>query len=60
MMKKNGCCPRFLLSKNTFLAHQTVFKIVQALENRKEIIKNPLRFLQEAVKRIKNIALDEM
>ncbi|MFH1898464.1 MAG: DEAD/DEAH box helicase family protein, partial [Candidatus Desantisbacteria bacterium] len=48
------------ISKNTFLAHQTVFKIVQALENRKEIIKNPLRFLQEAVKRIKNIALDEM
>ncbi|MCL6591026.1 MAG: DEAD/DEAH box helicase family protein [Firmicutes bacterium] len=48
------------ISENTSLAYPTVFKIVSGLKNRKEIIKNPPRFLQEAVRRIRNIELDEM
>ena len=48
------------ISENTSLAYPTVFKIVQGLDNRKEIIKNPPRFLQEAVQKIRYIELDEM
>lgn len=48
------------ISENTSLAYPTVFKIVQGLNNRKEIIKNPPRFLQEAVQKIRYIELDEM
>ena len=48
------------ISENTSLAYPTVFKIVQGLNNRKEIIKNPPRFLQEAVRKIHYIELDEM
>ncbi|MBW2607289.1 MAG: hypothetical protein JRD05_06580, partial [Deltaproteobacteria bacterium] len=48
------------ISENTSLAYPTVFKIVQGISNRKEIIKNPPRFLQEAVQKIRNIELDEM
>ena len=48
------------ISENTSLAYPTVFKIVQGLNNRKEIIKNPPRFLQEAVRKIRYIELDEM
>ena len=48
------------ISENTALAYPTVFKIVQGLNNRKEIIKNPPRFIQEAVQKIRYIELDEM
>lgn len=48
------------ISENTSLAYPTVFKIVQGIQNRKEVIKNPPRFLQEAVQKIRNIELDEM
>ena len=48
------------ISENTSLAYPTVFKIIQGIENKSEIIKNPPRFLQEAVQRIRNIELDEM
>lgn len=48
------------LSENTALAYPTVFKIVQGFKNKKEILKNPPRFLQEAVQKIRYIELDEM
>ncbi|MBI4744485.1 MAG: DEAD/DEAH box helicase family protein [Actinobacteria bacterium] len=48
------------ISENTSLAYPTVFKIVSAIDNKNEIIKNPPRFLQEAVNKIRNIELDEM
>jgi type III restriction enzyme len=48
------------ISENTSLAYPTVFKIFKNLKNYNEIIKNPPRFLQEAINRIKNIELDEM
>jgi len=48
------------LSENTALAYPTVFRIVQGFKNRKEILKNPPRFLQEAVQKICHIELDEM
>lgn len=48
------------ISENTSLAYPTVFKIISSLQNKKEILKNPPRFLQEAVKRIRNVELDEM
>ena len=48
------------LSENTALAYPTVFKIVQGIKNKKEILKSPPCFLQEAVQKIRNIELDEM
>ncbi|MBN2836380.1 MAG: DEAD/DEAH box helicase family protein [Candidatus Delongbacteria bacterium] len=48
------------ISESSSLAYPTVFKIIQGIFNKKEIIKNPPRFLQEAVQRIRNIELDEM
>jgi type III restriction enzyme len=48
------------ISENTSLAYPTVFKIIKGLRNHNQIIKNPPRFIQEAVKRIKHIELDEM
>lgn len=48
------------ISENSGLAYSTVFKIVTGLTNHKEIVKNPPRFVQEAVKRLKDIELDEM
>ncbi|MBU1615971.1 hypothetical protein KJ693_11780, partial [bacterium] len=48
------------ISENTSLAYPTVLKIVKGLTNLKEIIKNPPRFLQEAVNKIRDIELDEM
>ncbi len=48
------------ISENTSIAYPTVFKIVSGLKNKKEIVKNPPKFMQEAVNRIKNIELDEM
>ena len=48
------------LSENTALAYPTVFRIVQGIKNKKEILKSPPRFLQEAVQKVRNIELDEM
>lgn len=48
------------LSENTALAYPTVFKIVQGIKNKNEILKSPPRFLQEAVQKVRNIELDEM
>lgn len=48
------------ISENTAIAYPTVFKIIQGIQNKKEIVKNPPRFLQEAIQRIRNIELDEM
>lgn len=48
------------ISENTSLAYPTTFKIIDGIENYEEIIKNPPRFIQEAIKRIKNIELNEM
>jgi len=48
------------ISENSALAYPTVFKIVRGLRNHNEIVKNPPRFIQEAVKRIRDIELDEM
>ncbi|MFA5251210.1 MAG: hypothetical protein WC454_01320 [Phycisphaerae bacterium] len=48
------------ISKNTSLAYPTVFKIVSKINNKQEILKNPPRFIQEAVNKIRNIELDEM
>lgn len=48
------------ISENTSLAYPTVMKIVQGIQNRKEIIKNPPRYLQEAIQKIRHIELDEM
>ena len=48
------------ISGNTSLAYPTVFKIVQGIENKNEIIKTPPRFLQESVQKIRYIELDEM
>lgn len=48
------------LSENTALAYPTVFKIVRGIKNKKEILKSPPRFLQEAVQKVRNIELDEM
>lgn len=48
------------ISDNTAIAYPTVFKIIQGIKNKKEIVKNPPRFSQEAIQRIRNIELDEM
>lgn len=48
------------ISENTAIAYPTVFKIIQGFHNKKEIVKNPPRFLQEAIQRIRNVELDEM
>ncbi|MDI6781082.1 MAG: DEAD/DEAH box helicase family protein, partial [bacterium] len=48
------------ISKNTSLDYSTVFKIVHGIRNHNEIVKNPPRFLQEAVRKIRHIELDEM
>ncbi|MDD3171499.1 MAG: DEAD/DEAH box helicase family protein [Bacilli bacterium] len=48
------------ISENTSLAYPTVFKIVQSLSNKKEILKSPPRYIKEAVQRVRNIELDEM
>ena len=48
------------ISENTSLAYPTVFKIVQGINNKVEILKNPPRFIQEAVQKIRHIELDEM
>ncbi|MFW5871773.1 MAG: hypothetical protein ACOCUT_01565 [bacterium] len=48
------------LSEATSLAYPTVLKILAGLKNKKEIIKAPNSFLQEASKKIQNVELDQM
>jgi len=48
------------ISENSYLAYTTVFKIVKGLNNHAAIVKNPPRFMQEAVKRIREIENEEM
>lgn len=48
------------ISENTSLAYPTVFKIIKGINNKDELIKNPPRYLQEAVQKIRYIELDEM
>ncbi|OHD15278.1 MAG: hypothetical protein A2Y34_06330 [Spirochaetes bacterium GWC1_27_15] len=48
------------ISKNTSLSYRTIFKIMHKLTNYVEIVRNPPKFLQEAIKIIKNIELEEM
>jgi len=48
------------ISENTALAYPTVFKIIKGITNKGHIVKNPPKFIQEAVKKIRNIELDEM
>ncbi|MCP3659103.1 MAG: DEAD/DEAH box helicase family protein [Bacteroidetes bacterium] len=48
------------ISENTALAYPAVFEIFKNLTNHSQIIKNPPRFLQEAINKMRNIELDEM
>jgi type III restriction enzyme len=48
------------LSENTGLSYNTLFKIVEKLNNHNELIKNPPRYIHEAAAIIRNIELDEM
>ena len=48
------------ISESTGVAYATVFKIVKGIKNKKEIVRNPHLFLQEAIRRIRDIELDEM
>lgn len=48
------------VSENTQLSYNAVVKIVTGIKNINEIVKNPIRFLQEVIKKIKNIELEEM
>ncbi len=48
------------ISEHTPLSYQAALNIVQKINNKRELVKNPPRFLQEAIKKIRNIQLDEM
>lgn len=48
------------ISENTQLSYNAVVKIISGIKNFNEAVKNPVRFLQEAIVRIKNIELEEM
>jgi type III restriction enzyme len=48
------------ISENTQLSYPTVLTIINKLTNLTEIVKNPPRFIQEAIRIIKNVELDEM
>ncbi|MBW1616657.1 MAG: DEAD/DEAH box helicase family protein [Deltaproteobacteria bacterium] len=48
------------ISEKTSLAYPTVFKIMQKVKNREQIVKNPPYFIYEASKKIKIIELEEM
>jgi type III restriction enzyme len=48
------------ISENTSLAYPTVFKIIGGISNKNEILKNPPRFLQEAIQKIRGVELEEM
>jgi type III restriction enzyme len=48
------------ISENTQLSYPTIFRIVDGLKDKSEMIKNPPLFIHLAVNRIKQIELDEM
>lgn len=48
------------ISENTSLAYPTVFNIIKQINNKTEILKNPPRFLQEAIQKIRMVELEEM
>lgn len=48
------------ISENTGLAYATTLQILQKLNGIAEIVKNPPRFVQEAIRRIRSVMLDEM
>jgi type III restriction enzyme len=48
------------ISENTGISYKTVFEIIKGIDNYSEIVKNPPKFLQEAVTKIRRIELDEL
>ncbi|HNW99979.1 MAG TPA: DEAD/DEAH box helicase family protein [Candidatus Cloacimonadota bacterium] len=48
------------ISENTRLSYKAVFKIIKGLSSYVQIIRNPPKFIQEAIRRIRNIELREM
>jgi type III restriction enzyme len=48
------------ISENTSLSYRVVFKIIKALDNKAQILRNPPLFIQQASKELKRIELAEM
>lgn len=48
------------ISENTSLSYRAAFKILNQINNKKEMLNNPPAFIREASKKIKDIELDEM
>jgi type III restriction enzyme len=48
------------ISENTSLSYSVVFKIIKALDNKAQILRNPPLFIQQASKELKRIELEEM
>jgi len=48
------------ISENTSLSYSVVFKIIKALDNKAQILRNPPLFIQQASKELKRIELAEM
>jgi type III restriction enzyme len=48
------------LSENTQLAYPTVIRILAAIENADQLVRNPPRYLHEATRSITRIKIDEM
>lgn len=48
------------ISENTGLSYTTLFQIIKKINNHKEWVKNPPRYIHEAAQIIKDVELDEM
>jgi len=48
------------ISENTSLSYSVVFRIIKALDNKAQILRNPPLFIQQASKALKRIELEEM
>ncbi len=48
------------ISENTSLSYSVVFRIIKALDNKAQILRNPPLFIQQASKELKRIELAEM
>jgi type III restriction enzyme len=48
------------ISENTSLSYSVVFKIIKALANKAQILRNPPLFIQQASKELKRIELEEI
>ncbi|WKZ69163.1 MAG: DEAD/DEAH box helicase family protein [Melioribacteraceae bacterium] len=48
------------ISENTGISYKSVFEILKGIDNYNEVAKNPPKFLQEAVTKIRQIELDEL